>query len=105
VSGANVPMITRSEGHVRHDRGDGPGMDAISNDHGAAAVPVPARRPAPEDRTDPVAADDRLIEEIRTDRRGLDDTDPLVRALVLWRQVMRLPRTGRSGRRRRCPRR
>jgi hypothetical protein len=76
-------------------------MDAISNDHGAAAVPVPAQRPAPED---PVAADDRLIEEIRTGRRTVDDPDPLVRTLVRWRHVMRLPRTGRSGPRRRCRR-
>ncbi|MCE3553625.1 hypothetical protein LWC33_19470 [Pseudonocardia sp. RS11V-5] len=74
-------------------------MDAISNDHGAAAVPVPAQRPAPED---PVAADERLVEDIRTGRRALDDPDPVVRALVLWRQVMRMPRTGRSGGRRRC---
>lgn len=77
-------------------------MDAISNDHGAAAVPVPAQRPGPEGSTDPVAADDRLIEEIRTGRRTADDPDPLVRVLVRWRQVMRLPRTGRGGGWRRC---
>ena len=76
-------------------------MDAISDDHGAAAVPVPAQRPAPED---PVAADDRLIEEIRTGRRTAEDPDPLVRVLVRWRQVMRLPRTGRGGGWRRCGR-
>ncbi|MFR9800994.1 hypothetical protein ACL02T_01675 [Pseudonocardia sp. RS010] len=75
-------------------------MDAINDDPGAV-VPVPARRPAPED---PVAADDRLIEEIRTGHRGIEDADPLVRTLVFWRQVMRLRRTGRSGPRRRCHR-
>jgi hypothetical protein len=76
-------------------------MDALSNDHRAAAVPVPAQRPAPED---PVVADDRLIEEIRTGRRTDDDPDPLVRALVRWRRLMRLPRTGRSGSWSRCRR-
>ncbi|MCE0768328.1 hypothetical protein LWC35_36370 [Pseudonocardia kujensis] len=77
-------------------------MDAFSNDHGAAAAPVPAQRPVPGDGTDPVAADDRLLEEVRTGRRSADDPDPLVRALVRWRQVMRMPRTGRRGGLRRC---
>jgi hypothetical protein len=46
----------------------------------AADIPVQRRHPT----HDQVAADDRLVEQLRAGR-GTDDDDPVVRALARWR--------------------
>jgi hypothetical protein len=62
-------------------------MDALQND------PHPAGVLSPDDPA--VLADERMIEAVRTGRRGTGDPDPLVRLLACWRELVRRPRRSR----------
>ncbi|WP_345423059.1 hypothetical protein [Pseudonocardia xishanensis] len=60
------------------------------NDPRAGTPRLPQPRPASEPLTsEAVLADDRLIDDVRSGRRGVDDPDPLVRLLSAWRSARR----------------
>lgn len=67
-------------------------MDA-TNDPRAGEPHLPLPRPASEPvAADAVLADDRLIDDVCSGRRGADDPDPLVRLLAAWRSARRRSR-------------
>lgn len=60
------------------------------NDPRAGTPRLPLPRPASEPLTsEAVLADDRLIDDVCSGRRGADDPDPLVRLLSAWRAARR----------------
>jgi len=69
------------------------------NDPRAGTPRLPLPRPASEPTSEPlssdpliseaVLADDRLIDDVCSGRRGADDPDPLVRLLSAWRAARR----------------